>query len=170
MSETRPPARGLLGVYLNDHLAGAIAGVHLVRRMSAAAEPGSDAATILGKLATQITADRAALIAMMDALGIPVRGYKALAAWAAQRAGSLKPNLRLLSRSPLSDLEEAEALRLGVEGKADCWRTLRLLADHDDRLDAARLDHLLARAIRQSVMLEELRTTRARTVLPVPAR
>jgi hypothetical protein len=41
-------------------------------------------------------------------------------------------------RSPLSDLEELELLRLGVEGKAAGWRTLRTQADTDARLDAVR--------------------------------
>jgi hypothetical protein len=39
--------------------------------------------------------------------------------------------LHLTSRSPLSNLEELELLRLGVEGKAAGWRTLRVLACTD---------------------------------------
>jgi hypothetical protein len=65
----------------------------------------------------------------MTALGIRTRRYKVFGAWAGQKAGLLKLNGHLLTRSPLSDLEEAEVLRLGVEGKAAGWRTLRVLAD-----------------------------------------
>ena len=71
--------------------------------------------------------------------------------------GRLKFNGRLLTRSPLSDLEELEMLRLGVEGKAAGWRTLRTLADSDTRLDPARLDELISRARRQADLLEDLR-------------
>ena len=46
-------------------------------------------------------------------------------------------------------------LRLGVEGKAAGWRTLRTLADTDRRLDAGHLDELISRASSQSAQLEE---------------
>lgn len=37
----------LLGVYLNDHLASSTTSMNLARRMVAAAEPGSERATVL---------------------------------------------------------------------------------------------------------------------------
>ena len=55
-------------------------------------------------------------------------------------------NGHLLTRSPLSSLEELELLRLGVEGKAAGWRTLRELAQSGPRLDRARLDGPISRA------------------------
>lgn len=73
------------------------------------------------------------------------------------RTGRLKLNGRLRGRSPLSGLLELELLRLGVEGKAAAWKTLRTLAERDDRLDAERLDELVARAGRQAEALERLR-------------
>lgn len=157
--------RDLLGIYLNDHLAGATTGPGLARRMAASAEPGTERAAVLSRLAGEITADRAALLRIMAALGIPVRGYKVFAAWAGERAGRLKLNGRLVTRSPLSDLEETEMLRLGVDGKAAGWRTLRALAERDGRLDAGRLDDLLARADRQSGELESLRVSTAEQLL-----
>jgi len=155
----------LLGVYLNDHLAGSTVGMGLARRMVATAEPGSERATVLSRLATEITEDRSALLRIMAALGIQVRGYKVFAAWAGERAGRLKLNGHLLTRSPLSDLEETEILRLGVEGKIAGWRTLRKLADRDSRLDAGQLDDLISRANHQASVLESLRTTTAEQVL-----
>jgi hypothetical protein len=92
----------------------------------------------------------------MGTLGIPVRGYKVFAGWAGEKAGRAKLNGHLLTRSPLSALEETELLRLGVEGKAAGWRSLRSLAERDSRLDAGRLDDLLDRAQRQSDTLETL--------------
>ena len=73
----------------------------------------------------------------MATLGIPVRTYKVYAGWIGEKAGRLKFNGRLFTRSPLSRLEELELLRLGVEGKAAGWRTLRVLADTDQRLEPA---------------------------------
>ena len=52
-------------------------------------------------------------------------------------------------------------MRLGVEGKAAGWRTLRELAESDERLDAGRLDALLERARGQASLLEKLRVRRA---------
>ena len=52
-----------------------------------------------------------------------------------------------------------------VDGKAAGWRTLRALAQRDGRLDADRLDDLLARADRQSGELESLRVRTAERLL-----
>jgi hypothetical protein len=159
-------AQDYIAIYLNDHLAGATSGMELARRMAGSAEPGSESAALLRKLATEITADRAALIKMMAALGIPVRGYKVFGAWAGEKAGRVaKLNGHLLTRSPLSELEETEILRLGVTGKAAGWRTLRTLADTDSSLDAPRLDELLAQASRQEDELEDLRIRVANRLL-----
>ncbi|GLY80706.1 hypothetical protein [Actinoallomurus iriomotensis] len=147
---------GLLGVYLNDHLAGATLGSELSARLASAHRDSEDGA-VLERLSTEIREDRAALIELMAALEVPVRQYKVLLGWAAEKAGRFKPNGRLLERSPLSSLEELEAMTLGVVGKSACWRVLRTLADHDDRLDPERLDDLLRRAKRQAETLEELR-------------
>lgn len=160
----------LLGVYLNDHLAGSTGGLELARRMAASAESESEYATVLRGLVAEIAEDRSALLAIMATLGIPVRGYKVFAAWAGEKIGRLKLNGHLLSKSPLSSLEETEILRLAIEGKASGWRTLRALASRDSRLDAGHLDELAARADRQSSALETLRATIAEQALTTAAR
>lgn len=165
----KPAGSNLLGIYLNDHLAGATAGAELARRMARSHRGGEGSARedsgALNRLAAEIAQDRSALITIMAALGITVRAYKVGAAWIGEKAGRLKFNGRLLARSPLSDLEELEILRLGVEGKAAGWRTLRARADTDARLDAGRLDELISRAGRQVEELEELRVRAASRVL-----
>ena len=160
---TRQAGQGLLGIYLNDHLAGATGGVELARRV-AAARRRDEAGDALRHFAADIAADRAALLEIMAALGVPVRAYKVCAGWIGEKA-RLKLNGRLLSRSPLSSLEELEVMRLGVTGKAAGWRTLRLLADTDSRLDRVRLDELIARADSQVGLLEDLRVRAARLAL-----
>jgi hypothetical protein len=168
-STARRKEHDFLGIYLNDHLAGATGGVGLARRLSAAADPGSESARVLSTLADEIAQDRVALIKIMGKLGIPVRGYKVFAGWAGEKAGRVKLNGHLLTRSPLSALEETELLRLGVEGKAAGWRSLRSLAERDSRLDAGRLDELIDRAKRQSDTLETLRVAVAERVLATRA-
>jgi hypothetical protein len=97
----------------------------------------------------------------MRRLGIPVRQYKVIGGWIAEKVGRAKLNGRLLSRSPLSSIIELEGLRLGVLGKGSGWRLLRSLADSEPRLDPAALDDLIARADRQAAELEELRLAAA---------
>ncbi|MFD5857976.1 hypothetical protein [Streptomyces chartreusis] len=146
----------LLGVYLNDHLAGATGGAERARHMTRS-HRGTDLAAAMEPISDEITEDRAILIEIMERLDIPVRHYKIYAGRVAERAGRLKSNGRLVRRSPLSPLLELEALRVGVEGKAAVWQTLRDLADDEDRLDPDLLDSLLERARRQQGALEELR-------------
>jgi hypothetical protein len=159
----------LLGIYLNDHLAGATAGCELFGR-SARALRGSPEGAELARLADEVAQDREALRQIMLALDKPVREYKMAAAWTAEKFGRLKPNGRLLERSPLSALVELEGLRLGVEGKAALWKSLLQVADHYPQLSRAELDALLSRAETQLESLERLRLAAAARVLaPFPA-
>jgi hypothetical protein len=166
-TKTEPSRHLMIGIYLNDHLAGATAGTQLARRM-ARSHQGREEGSELQAIAAEIGRDRAALLDIMASLGVAVRGYKAGAAWIGEKAGRLKFNGRVLARSPLSDLEELELLRLGVEGKAAGWRTLRAQADTDARIDAEWLDELIARAKTQASQLEELRVRAASRVVSHP--
>src|SRR6201986_2550442 len=123
-------------------------------RRVAGPHQGQGEADALQRIAAEITQDRPSLLQIMAALGIPVRTYKVSAAWIGEKAGRLKFNGYLLGRSPLSSLEELEMLRLGGEGKAAGWRTLRVLADTDARIGAGDIDELIARARRQGDVLE----------------
>jgi hypothetical protein len=163
--DTSATDRTLLGIYLNDHLAGATAGAerarHLARTLRGSASAG--AVEAVEAVAKEIVEDRATLLALMKRLGVPVRRYKVCAGWTSEKAGRLKSNGRLVRRSPLSTLLELELLRIGVEGKAACWQALRRLTDVEEPLDPALLDGLLARARRQQDTLEELRVRQVGT-------
>jgi len=153
----------LLGIYLNDHLAGATAGLELARRMASAQRDKPHGST-LDQIATEIDEDRAALITIMGNLDVPVRQYKVYAGWVAEKLGRLKLNGHLTDRSPLSDFLELEGLRLGVEGKLALWRTLGALTTVEPRLRTEQLDDLEARAQRQVATLEGLRMSTGRQV------
>lgn len=168
IKDSEPSRQDMLGVYLNDHLAGATLGSELASRM-ARSRRGREESGPLDRLAAEIAHDRSALLAIMASLGVTVRPYKVGAAWLGEKIGRLKFNGRLLGRSPLSDLEELEMLRLGVEGKAAGWRTLRALADVDTRLDAGHLDGLMSRAGSQADELEDLRVRAAGRVVSHPS-
>ncbi|MFE7141159.1 transaldolase [Streptomyces sp. NPDC057644] len=160
---------GLLAIYLNDHYAGATGGLELLRRAAKATPNSADGAALVD-LAKQVEEDRDALARIMTDLGVTTSQPKVAMGWLAEKAGRLKPNGHILSRSPLSDLLETESMLLGVLGKAACWRTLRILAESDERLSTDRLDTLLERAEQQSDTLEELRSAAvSRTLLPRPS-
>ncbi|MGW0211191.1 hypothetical protein ACWDZ8_37400 [Streptomyces sp. NPDC003233] len=167
-----PPAHGadmkLLGIYLNDHLAGATAGTQRAGHLARVTR-GSALGRALGPVATDIAQDRTALVGIMRDLGVPVHRYKVSAGWVAEKLARLKGNGRLVRRSPLSTVLELEALRLGVEGKAAGWQTLRRLTGTDERLDPALLDRLLERARRQQDTVEEWRIRQAEAALRTTA-
>ncbi|MFC8226288.1 transaldolase [Streptomyces sp. NPDC057287] len=150
----------LLAIYLNDHLAGASAGLELFRR-AGHAQKGRERDAGLSELAEQVEQDRAALTQIMSDLGVSADRSKVALGWLAEKAGRLKTNGHLFSRSPLSDVLELESMILGVQGKAACWRTLRDVARTDDRLDTEHLDTLLGRAEQQTAALERLRIAAA---------
>lgn len=160
MDDSRRP---LLAIYLNDHLAGSTGGVRLTTR--AAKSHGDDrTGEELARLARQIAQDRRSLMQIMTELGVPLRRTRIVLGALAELAGRLKTNGQAFSRSPLNDVLELEALRMGVEGKAACWRTLSALAGDEPALDRDRLAELERRAQAQIGVLEELREQSAARV------
>ena len=153
---TSKPEPHLLGIYLNDHLAGSAGGLELAKRL-ADGHRDTAAADDLAWLVEQVAEDRDALIQILVQLKLPRTRYKEPLAWAAEKVGRLKPNGHLLDRSPLSSVVELEGMKLGVTGKLSAFRTLRTLADTDTRLDPAVLDELINRAQEQIARLEQLR-------------
>ena len=146
----------LLGVYLNDHLAAATGGIELVGRMIGV-HRGSRWEPPLQQLLTELREEKSSLLDVARALGVPVRQYKQLGVWVAEKVSRVKLNGRLLSRSPLSDLVEFEFLASAVRGKRSGFETLRIAAEVDDRLPKAELDRLIDQAHRQYEWLTDAR-------------
>ncbi|MFL0580751.1 hypothetical protein [Dietzia sp. 179-F 9C3 NHS] len=144
----------MLHTYLQDHHAGAAAGVDLFRRV---AEDHHDphVREVVSRLGDQIEEDKRSLEDLMSLVGTSPSPLKDLPARAAEKVGQLKPNQRLAERSPLSDLLELEALTLAVTGKELGWKALIDIAD--PRLPRATLDKLSTRAREQGEELERLR-------------
>jgi hypothetical protein len=155
-----------LGIYLNDHLAGATALLALLDR-AIEGEAGGERGPFLVRLRGELAADRDTLKAVMTANGVRAQRPKLVAAWLAEKPGRLKFNGHLLRRSPLTPLVELETLAIGVESTAQLWRVLRAQATTDG--PAARFDELIARAERQRADVETQRLAVAAAVFP-PAR
>lgn len=151
------PNSGLLGVYLNDHLAGATAGTELARRIGRTHPE-------LRPLADEVEADRQALLDLMRQLGIKAQRHRAAAGWVTEKLGRLKLNGSLLNRSPLSDVLELETMRLGIEGKGAMWRAMRTVPVFDEAV----LDRLIERADTQAKTVEEQRVKAAAAAFHQP--
>lgn len=144
--------------YLQDHHAGSAAGLDAFRRV---AEGHSDreVRAKVGRIAYDIAEDQRSLEGIMTAFGIKASQLKDIPARVAEKVARFKPNERVTQRSPLSDVEELEALTAAVHAKSLGWRIL--LEVNDDRLDKAKLEELLNRAREQENELEELRLKQA---------
>ena len=149
-----------LSTYLNDHLAGSTVGVNLARR-AAESNEGTSYGPVLATLAAEIQEDRQSLLAVMERLSVGQDRLKIALAWGAEKIGRLKLNGELRGYSPLSRLEELEALSLGVEGKLALWRTLQRTHGSDPRLSGVDLDELVRRARSQRRRLENQRARAA---------
>jgi hypothetical protein len=153
--------RKLLGIYMNDHLAGATVGMELSRRARGSNE-GTAYGDVLDRIAKEIEEDRDVLQSLMSRLEIKRDRAKVAVGWLGEKFGRLKPNGRLLSYSPLSRLVELEALSLGIAGKVSLWEALKEVAAEDSRLDAEELGRLADRAERQRKEIWQLRQRAAR--------
>jgi hypothetical protein len=142
----------LLGIYLNDHLAGATAGSALARR-ALANNRGTELGAVLARIASEIEEDRMELLRVMRLLEVEPGTVKRAVAVAAERLGRLKLNGRLTGYSPLSRVLEIEGLIMGIEGKRNLWLNLRDGAQLAKRLEGVDLDRLIERAERQQADL-----------------
>jgi hypothetical protein len=161
---SRPSPDRLLASYLHDHWLAAHAELRLAHRAATGAMDDA-ARRELGALARQAGEDRAALLGLLDAVGVDrPRGAERVVA-AAERVGRLKPNGTLRRRSPVSDLVEVEAWLEAVQLRRLGWTALRELAEVDHRLDPYQLDLLIRRAEDQAAALEHLHVVTARRAL-----
>ena len=148
--------RDYLKIYLEDHYAGATAGLELARR-TASANRGTEYGDALEPIAREIEEDRDTLRAIMTTLSVGPDRFKVAGAWAGEKAGRLKLNGHLTSYSPQSRVTEIEGLVIGVTGKRGRWAALLHVAPLEPRLDMEQLERLIERANRQLDTLEEQR-------------
>jgi hypothetical protein len=145
----------LLAIYLNDHLAGAVAGHELAKR-TLGQNQGTTYEPELERLATEVGEDKDQLERLMADLGIPHTAWKTRVAWVAEKIGRVKLNGSLTGYSPLSRLEEMEALRAGVQGKASMWRSLAEASPSIPKISREKMQALLRRAMDQADRIDRL--------------
>ena len=159
-----------LGIYLNDHVAGAMVGRELARRCLSR-NRGTELGEFLERLLAEIDDDLGALLEIIDRLHLRRDPAKQLMGWATEKVTRIKPNgaFPLLGYSPLMRFEELEMLSTGIEGKGLMWRALGVLAELDPRIHGPEMKRLADRADAQRSELEPYRMEAARLAFERPA-
>jgi hypothetical protein len=150
--------RKLLGIYLNDHLAGSVVGTRLVRRI-VKHNDGNRYGAEASRLAEEIEQDKATLEVLMDRLDVRKKKLRLAVAAMTETAGRLKPNGRMVGYSPLSRVVELEALTIGITGKLELWQSLKATGE---RVDGVEPERLIERAEDQRNRVSALRLQAAR--------
>jgi hypothetical protein len=153
------PTNRHLAIYLNDHLAGAIAGSELAHRAQKN-NAGTAYGPSLEQLAQEIDEDRRTLELFMSNLGIRKDLLKDAAAWMSEKVGRLKLNGQIAGYSPLSRVVELEGLALGINGKASLWHTLDKILGGDG-ISRDEIRKLIARASQQLKEVETMQESAA---------
>ena len=154
-----------LRIYLDDHLAGATAGMKRAERL-AEAEADSPDGPVLEMFATDVATDRDALLALMEVLDVQPSHLKSGLAAVGEKLGALKPNGRAVERSPLTTVVELEAMQMAVRGKRSLWETLRGIVPSTCPIDVG---SLIARADDQLEVLAGLHAGRVAVTFAVPS-
>jgi len=144
----------LLELYLSDHMTGATAGMERVLRME---KDFVDTPVYrqISVVADSIRREYALLQQIIHDLGFTQKPYRQAMAWVGERAGRMKLNKRVLSRSPMTLVLETELMRSAIMGKLGSWQTLRDNA-HDLGLDASIFAELEDQAREQIALFDEV--------------
>jgi hypothetical protein len=150
-----------LPTYLQDHLAGALHAIELLKAMQDhfAREPLGKFA---GEILAEVEADREVLARLTERMGGTAGGMKEWGAWLVEKVSRIK--LKHGSAGGLGTFEALEFLVIGVHGKRALWRAMAEVSSFDARLQGIDFDKLAARAENQHQKIEERRLAYARSV------
>ncbi|SDK92270.1 hypothetical protein [Arthrobacter sp. ok362] len=144
-----------LAAYLHSHLIAAAAGERLFGQAAKTWKDSPRGETI-GRLAMEVSADKAALEGITEGIDLGMPAYKKPFAWIGAHLASLGPLNPLHSRTGAAEQLEIEALISAVTGKSLLWKTLNVLSRTDPRIGQERVANLLDRATAQLRELEGL--------------
>jgi hypothetical protein len=156
-----------LDTYLNDHLAGANAGVEAAERLRGHLTDHPDV-DVLEHLVEDIEHDRRQLRDVVERLGGARHGVKKAAGWLAGKTHHLALAEALTGSEDLTVLLEAETLALGIDGKSALWQTLLAVASAYPQLADIDLGGLAERARAQRERVEAIRLAAARRAFSTP--
>ena len=152
-----------LTTYLNDHLAGSVMALELIKH---AAKPcaGTPLARSLEQLHGEIEEDQTVLRELLQRLDASENPVKKAAAWIAEKVGRVKMDASDTS-DPLGRLEALETLKLGILGRLALLVALEHVAGEVRALEALDFPALQRRAQDQHDRVEIWRLEAAREAL-----
>jgi hypothetical protein len=151
-----------LSIYLEDHLAGAAAGISLLESLRDH-HPKEALGSFAAEILVEVEADRTTLQALAKRVGAKPGSLKEATALLAEKVSRLK--LGRLAGGELGTFEALETLALGILGKKKLWEACAALAPEDPRLQGMDFPRLVARAEEQHRLVEQTRLEAARTAL-----
>jgi hypothetical protein len=164
MTHTTPATgthdRRSLNIYLTERVLVMRGGRRLVDRMRGRARQGPER-DLIERVGDELERSERTLMSFLRQIGVAPPHVRLALVGLAERAGRLKPNGRVTTRSPLTDLEEFDALTLAIIAAGMTWSAL-------DRADIARAELVRERAetcADLAASLEPLRRERARGAL-----
>jgi hypothetical protein len=144
-----------LHVYLNDHLAGATAGVDLAKQ--AAERHDGELGEFFAQLADEIAGDHNTLTSLLDQMDAHASGAKEVLAKAGSAISEAKFSGESTDDPEFGTFLTLETLSIGVEGKLCMWKALKVVEGEFPELAAANIDTLIERAQSQRDKLEAKR-------------
>jgi hypothetical protein len=141
-----------LHVYLNDHLAGATAGVDLVK--TAAENHDGDMGEFFQELADAISADFNTLTSLIAQMDAHASGAKEAFAKIGSEVSEAKFSGESVDDPQFGTFLTLETLSIGVEGKLCMWKALKVVEGDYAELASFDVDTLVERAQSQRDRIE----------------
>lgn len=152
-----------MATYLNDHLAGSVGAIEMIKRLMKAYE-GKRIEEFFKQLYVEINSDQDDLRELMRALEVKESHARRVAAWMGEKL--IRPKIRLLRDETRSMglFQALEALVLGIKGKEALWHTLLSVTETWPPLKRFSLQRLKQRAMEQGDQVEAKRLEVSRQV------
>jgi hypothetical protein len=141
-----------LHVYLNDHLAGATAGVDLVK--TATENHDGALGEFFQELADGISADFNTLTSLVDQMNAHASGAKEAFAKIGSEVSESKFSGESVDDPEFGTFLTLETLSIGVEGKLCMWKALKVVEGEYTELASFDIDTLIERAQSQRDRIE----------------
>lgn len=153
----------LLALYLNNHLAGSVAGIELARRCHAN-NRGTPLGGFLSELIPQLEEEQTMVKQVLDRLGTQQQSVKKLGAWVFEKMGEIAIGEYSRKHPALAQVFEMEGILLGSTARQGLWTLLEICRSTDERLNSIDFNYYRKRAEQHCREIERHRQLAAREV------
>lgn len=158
----------LLASYINNHLAGSVAGIELARRCLVSSR-GTELGIFLQQLVHEMEEERSLLKQLLDKLGLPEQSVKKLGAWVFEKLGEIAIGDYARKHPALAQVFELEGVLLGSTARHGLWTLLEICRGTDERINFIDFGFYRSRAEKHCRELERHRQMAARGVFTYDA-